>query len=48
MKYDFIIKAVKEIGFPIVACCGLFWLVVDVIGKNTEAIQALTEAVKSM
>lgn len=44
-KYDIIVKAIKEIGFPIVACCGLFWLCVDIIAKNTAAIQALTEAI---
>lgn len=48
MDYDKIRKLISEVGFPIMACCAMFWLIVDVIGKNTDAIEALTEAVTKL
>lgn len=43
-----IISAISTVGFPIVACCGLFWfmkylvdIITNVISENTEAINKL-------
>lgn len=41
-------KIISSLGFPVVACCAMFWLIVDVISKNTTAIHALTEAVSKL
>jgi hypothetical protein len=48
MKYDQIAKIISTVGFPTVACGALFWLVVDVLQKNTEAISTLTQAITNM
>lgn len=43
---DEVIKAIKEVGFPIVAFLLMFWLNVKTIGKNTGAIKELTRFLK--
>lgn len=48
MEVDAIITAISTVGFPVVACCGLFWFanklvdkITDVISENTVAINKL-------
>ena len=45
-----IMTAITTVGFPIVACCGLFWFanklvdkITTVISENTAAIQKLID-----
>lgn len=54
MEVDAIITAVSTVGFPVVACCGLFWFanklvdkITDVISENTVAINKLAAKMES-
>jgi hypothetical protein len=44
---DEIIKATKEVGFPIVAFLLMFYLNFKTIGKNTDAIKELTKFLRN-
>lgn len=54
MDVDVIITAISTVGFPVVACCGLFWFsnklvdkITDVISENTVAINKLAAKMES-
>lgn len=54
MEVDAIITAISTVGFPVVACCGLFWFanklvdkITDVISENTVAINKLAAKMES-
>ena len=40
MEQD-IITAIGSVGFPIVACCGMFWLYNETITKITTTLEKL-------
>ena len=42
------IEAVTTVGFPIVAFFAMFWLVVNTIDKNTQAIKTLSDCLHYM
>ena len=50
-----ITTAITTVGFPIVACCGIFWFankmfdkITSVISENTKAITILSEKMDSI
>lgn len=54
MDADAIVTAISTVGFPVVACCGLFWFsnklvdkITDVISENTVAINKLAAKMES-
>lgn len=40
-----IINAIGSVGFPIVACCGLFWMINTTMKEVTTAINNLTNMI---
>lgn len=45
MDYSTIISAIGSVGFPIVACCGLFWMINTTMKELTGSIEALNKTV---
>ncbi len=43
-----IINAIGSVGFPIVACGALFWMVNTTMKELTTAIQELTKSIHTM
>lgn len=43
-----ITNAIGAVGFPIVACCGLFWMVNTTMKELREAINELTMSLKML
>lgn len=43
-----IVTAISTVGFPIVACCGLFWFANKLIDKITTVITENTLALKEL
>ena len=37
------LTAISTVGFPIVACCGMYYLTVNILQKLTIAIQNLAD-----
>ena len=48
MDVQAILNAVSTVGFPIVACCGLFWFCNKLIDKITTVISDNTEAINKL
>lgn len=46
MDINTIITAVGSVGFPIVACCGLFYLYNETITKITNTLDLLNKSVE--
>ncbi len=46
MDINAIIQAVGSVGFPIVACCGLFYLYNETITKITNTLDLLNKSVE--
>lgn len=46
MDINTIIQAVGSVGFPIVACCGLFYLYNETITKITNTLDLLNKSVE--
>ena len=46
MDVNTIITAVGSVGFPIVACCGLFYLYNETITKITNTLDLLNKSVE--
>lgn len=40
-----IVNAIGTVGFPIVACCALFWMINTTMKELTGAINKLTNAI---
>lgn len=38
-----VLTAISTVGFPIVACCGMYYFTVVVVSRLTKAIEKLTE-----
>lgn len=45
MDYNSIVQAIGSVGFPIVACVGLFWMVNTTMKELTKAIDGLNETI---
>lgn len=48
MDVQAVINAISTVGFPIVACCGLFWFCNKLIDKITTVISDNTEAINKL
>lgn len=55
MDYNTIVTLVGSLGFPIVACIGLFWMInttmkefKETVSENTKAMTELVTTVKSI
>lgn len=45
MEYNEVIQAISTVGFPIVCCCALFWMINTTIKELKEVIIGLTQTV---
>lgn len=45
MDYNSIIQAIGSVGFPIVACVGLFWMVNTTMKEFTATVDRLNESI---
>jgi len=41
MDYNQIVQAIGSVGFPIVACCGMFYLYNKIITELTKTLQKI-------
>lgn len=52
MDYNTLVQLIGSLGFPIAACCALFWMINSTMKENTESNRevrtALTELVSYM
>lgn len=48
MDVNSIIAAIGSVGFPIVACCGLFYLYNETITKITNTLELLNKSVEML
>ena len=55
MDYNTIITLVGSLGFPIVACIGLFWMIIttmkefkETVAENTKVMTELVTIVKAI
>lgn len=46
--FNVILTAIGSVGFPIVACCGLFYLYNETITKITNMLEKLTIAIENL
>lgn len=45
MDYNSIVQAIGSVGFPIVACIGLFWMLNTTMKEFTTSIDRLNESI---
>lgn len=45
MDYNSIVQAIGSVGFPIVACIGLFWMVNTTMKEFTSTVANLNESI---
>ena len=48
MGYDEAVQLVGAVGFPIIACGGLFWMINTTLKELTSAIQNLNHSITLM
>lgn len=48
MDWDVVLQAIGSVGFPIVACCGLFYLYNQTITKITNTLDLLNKSVEML
>ena len=48
MDWSTAIQAIGSVGFPIVACCGLFYLYNETITKITNTLDLLNKSVEML
>lgn len=48
MDWNAIIQAVGSVGFPIVACCALFYLYNETITKITNTLELLNKSIETL
>lgn len=48
MDWNAAIQAIGSVGFPIVACCGLFYLYNETITKITNTLDLLNKTVEML
>jgi hypothetical protein len=45
MDYNQIVQAIGSVGFPIVACCGLFWMINTTMKELTAMLECLNHSI---
>ena len=45
VEYNDFVQAISTVGFPIVCCCGLFWMINTTMKELKDAIIVLTQTV---
>lgn len=45
MDYNSVVQAIGSVGFPIVACIGLFWMINTTMKEFTASIDKLNESI---
>lgn len=48
MDWNSVIQAIGSVGFPIIACCGLFYLYNETITKITNTLDLLNKSVEML
>lgn len=48
MNYQELIQAISTVGFPIVCCCALFWMINTTMKELKDAIAGLTQSITLM
>ena len=48
MDYNSIVQAIGSVGFPIVACIGLFWMINTTMKEFTASIDRLNESILTL
>lgn len=48
MDANAIVSAISTVGFPVVACCGLFWFANKLVDKITSVIEENTVAINTL
>lgn len=46
MEYNIIVQLISSVGFPIVACCALFWQMNQQDTRHKEEIDSLRETIE--
>lgn len=45
MDYNEVAQLIGTLGFPIIACCALFWMLNTTLKENTESNRNITTAI---
>lgn len=48
MNYQELVQAISTVGFPIVCCCALFWMINTTMKELKSAIIGLTQSITLM
>lgn len=48
MEYQELVQAISTVGFPIVCCCGLFWMINTSMKELKDAIIGLNQSITLM
>lgn len=48
MNYQELVQAISTVGFPIVCCCALFWMINTSMKELKDAIAGLTQSITLM
>ena len=48
MNYQEFVQAINTVGFPIVCCCALFWMINTTMKELKNAIIGLTQSITLM
>lgn len=48
MNYQEFVQAVSTVGFPIVCCCALFWMINTTMKELKDVIASLTQSITLM
>lgn len=48
MDYNAIVQAIGSVGFPIVACCGLFWMLNTTMKEFTATVGNLNDSITKL
>ena len=48
MNYQDLVQAISTLGFPIVCCCALFWMINTTMKELKDVIASLTQSITLM
>ena len=48
MNYQELVQAISTVGFPIVCCCALFWMINTTMKELKDVIARLTQSITLM
>lgn len=48
MNYQELVQAISTVGFPIVCCCALFWMINTTMKELKDVIAGLTQSITLM